>query len=57
LEVLEVKADKNASSERKRSGSRSGGEEERTIESPGQTPRVEAVPRFSTTPNVGPTAQ
>jgi hypothetical protein len=57
LEVLEVKADKNASSERQRSGSRSGGEEERTIESPGQTPRMEAVPRFSTTPNLGPTAQ
>ncbi|KAH8725294.1 hypothetical protein GQ44DRAFT_226332 [Phaeosphaeriaceae sp. PMI808] len=53
VEVKEV--EKRVSSERKRS-SRSVSVEERTIESHGptpmQSPRQDAVPRFSTTPNV-----
>ena len=57
IDVLDVSAEKRISSERGRS-SRSGEEEERMIESSGstlgQTPRQEAVPRFSTTPNVAP---
>jgi hypothetical protein len=57
LQVLEMRAEKRMSSERRRS-SRSGSAEERNVESNGptpiQTPRQVMTPRFSTTPHLGP---
>jgi hypothetical protein len=57
VDVLDVREEKNASSERRRS-SRSGSNEERMVESarprPIQTPQQVVTPRFSRTPNIAP---